>query len=152
MRKRILMRMTGSHPDSFVVPAKAGTHSHRRWRSMEMRLQLCEMPASVVMGPGSRSLRSLVRDDAEFVARVPIQFSNNPDNFRAVMASEAKQSMAAAKRKMDCFVASLLAMTATVPPRATPSYSAKAEYPVRRCFSLPSSASLEYWIARLRGR
>ncbi len=30
MRKRIFMRMTGSDPDSFVVPAKAGTHSHRR--------------------------------------------------------------------------------------------------------------------------
>ncbi len=32
------------------------------------------------------------------------------------------------------------------------SYSAKAEYPVRCGFSLPSLASLDYWIARLRGR
>jgi hypothetical protein len=31
-------------------------------------------------------------------------------------------------------------------------YSAHAEYPVRCGLSLPSLASLEYWIARLRGR
>ena len=32
------------------------------------------------------------------------------------------------------------------------SYSAKAEYPVRRGFSIPSPMSLQYWIARFRGR
>jgi hypothetical protein len=32
-----------------------------------------------------------------------------------------------------------------------PSYSAKAEYPVRRGLPIPSLTSLEYWITRLRG-
>jgi hypothetical protein len=34
-------------------------------------------------------------------------------SFETVIASAAKQSMAAAKRKLDCFVATLLAMTAS---------------------------------------
>jgi hypothetical protein len=31
------------------------------------------------------------------------------------------------------------------------SYPAKAEYPVRRSFSIPSQQALEYWIIRFRG-
>ena len=37
-------------------------------------------------------------------------------------------------------------------PNLPPSYPADAGYPVRRGLSILSSASLEYWIARLRGR
>jgi hypothetical protein len=35
---------------------------------------------------------------------------------------------------------------------SSPSYPANAEYPVRRGLSILSLASLEYWIARLRGQ
>ena len=49
---------------------------------------------------------------------------------------------------MDCFVASLLAMTSTVQLHTQLSSPAKAGDPVRRGFSVLSSASLEYWVAR----
>jgi hypothetical protein len=39
-------------------------------------------------------------------------------SFETVIASAAKQSMAAAKRKMDCFVATLLAMTTDTTSRS----------------------------------
>jgi hypothetical protein len=38
-----------------------------------------------------------------------------------------------------------------VSPLAKSSYSAKAEYPVRRDLSVLVTAALEYWITRLRG-
>ena len=47
---------------------------------------------------------------------------------------------------MDCFAA--LAMTGMVRPRTQLSSSAKAGDPVRRGFSVQSSASLEYWVTR----
>jgi hypothetical protein len=40
-----------------------------------------------------------------------LQFAERPEAISAVIASEAKQSSFAASRKLDCFVASLLAMT-----------------------------------------
>jgi hypothetical protein len=52
---------------------------------------------------------------------------------------------------MDCFVASLLAMTLTELPHTLLSCPAKAGHPVRRGFSVLSLTSLEYWITRLRG-
>jgi hypothetical protein len=36
-------------------------------------------------------------------------------------------------------------------PYTRPSYSAKAEYPVRRGFAVLSLTPLEYWITRFRG-
>jgi len=62
----------------------------------------------------------------------------------SVIASAAKQSIAPQQERMDCRVASLLAMTAN-----SPSYPAHAGYPVRGGLPIQSSASLEYWI-RLR--
>jgi hypothetical protein len=55
---------------------------------------------------------------------------------------------------MDCFVDSLLAMT-WLEHTTTPSgvvMPAKAGHPVRCGFWILSPTSLEYWIARLRGR
>ena len=46
-----------------VVPAKAGTHSHRRELGEERVIHLVRSRAQRGMGPGRRSLRSLVRDD-----------------------------------------------------------------------------------------
>jgi hypothetical protein len=61
---------------SLVVPAKAGTHNHRGRLRIELLPQPGATQASVVMGPGSRSLwttprvaqSSLVRDDANLVS------------------------------------------------------------------------------------
>src|SRR5882757_5743163 len=75
-----------------------------------------------------------------------------------VIASEATQSISPPKERMDCFhlrqgfggqVASLA--TAVVLLHTMPSSPAKAGDPVPRGFSVRSSASLEYWVTRLRG-
>jgi len=50
--------------NSGVVPAKAGTHNHRCWLFSTLELQRAATLKPVVMGPGSRSLCSLVRDDS----------------------------------------------------------------------------------------
>ena len=74
----------------------------------------------------------------------------------------AKQSISGHKGRMDCFrlrslsyggqvVATLFAMTWTVRLHTSMSSPANAGDPVRRALSIPSSASLEYWITRLRG-
>src|SRR5439155_21927319 len=72
---------------------------------------------------GSRLARSLSSGRPEagpvglagttwMVAQLPIQFSNSRFACTTVIAIEAKQSIVgAASRKLDCFVASLLAMT-----------------------------------------
>ena len=66
---------------------------------------------------------------------------------RAVIASEAKQSIAAPKKKMDCFVASLLAMTSL---QDTPSHSRGA---IRPSFSINVSLGNQRAQATLkRGR
>jgi hypothetical protein len=58
-------RVAQVHNVSMSSPAKAGTHNHRSELSMGLWLQLYATQISVVMGPGSRSLRSLVRDDVD---------------------------------------------------------------------------------------
>jgi hypothetical protein len=58
---------------------------------------------------------------------VEIQFSNS---VRAVIASEAKQSIATSKEKMDCFVASLLAMTSLEDARSHSRDAMRPGYPI----------------------
>src|SRR6187200_2890345 len=78
------------------------------------------------------------------------------------MTGSAKQSISPRKGRMDCFrlrslsyggqvVATLLGMTWTVRLHISMSSPANAGDPVRRALSIPSSASLEYWMTRLRG-
>jgi hypothetical protein len=54
-------------------------------------------------------------------ACTPTSISNSHDTKRVeiVIASEAKQSILQHKERMDCFVASLLAMTLDITPRGT---------------------------------
>src|SRR5260370_39989440 len=86
----------------------------------------------VVMGSGSRSLRSLVRDDTDRVIarRFPIRFSNSQGrhceeptgraNARPMTGSATKQSIVTVALAVDCFAS--LAMTAlqiqNTPPRS----------------------------------
>ena len=68
MKSRATIRPPPTMTSPRVVPAKAGIHNHRplllRWMLLQHRPTL----ASVVMGPGSRSLRSLGRDDSGMIA------------------------------------------------------------------------------------
>ncbi|WP_212034187.1 hypothetical protein, partial [Bradyrhizobium sp. JYMT SZCCT0428] len=54
---------------------------------------------------------ALVFEGKEFLAKLGRNASRECESMSAVIASEAKQSMAPRKERMDCFVASLLAMT-----------------------------------------
>ena len=53
-------------------------------------------------------------------------FARRRDNDEAVIASEAKQSISPRKPKLDCLVASLLAMTDAITPRPSPGELARA--------------------------
>jgi hypothetical protein len=65
-----------------------------------------------------------------------------------VIASEAKQSIAQQKERVDCFVASLLAMTAKSTDSSSP--RTRGSSTPRLIDSIIGVS--EYWIARLRGR
>jgi hypothetical protein len=50
--------------------------------------------------------------------RLLIQISNSQSGSNTVIASEAKQSIPPRKERMDCFIASLLAMTTDIDPHS----------------------------------
>src|SRR5438067_7028746 len=89
-----LLRRFASRNDDAVVPAKAGTHTPRP-RGLARWLTLLLQETLVVMGPR-------VRGDDERVVCSPSS---------SLRAERSNPSLGIARSKMDCFVASLLAMT-----------------------------------------